>query len=182
MHILVLNVGSSSIKFQLIDTDADAIAKVTDRRLARGLIERIGGEAIVTLQAEGRETIKTTAQLRNHAAAVEHIISWLVSDESGVPISSVADIDAVGHRVVHGGERFTQSVKVDDTVWRELEDLIDLAPLHNPHNLRGIPAARAIRGPGAPQVAVFDTAFHHTPPETAYVYAIPYQYYRRYKV
>jgi acetate kinase len=182
VHILVLNVGSSSIKFQLIDTDADAIAKVTDRRLARGLIERIGGEAIVSLQAEGRAAIKTTAQLRDHAAAVEHIISWLTSDESGVPISSAGDIEAVGHRVVHGGERFTQSVRIDDGVWRELEDLIDLAPLHNPHNLRGITAARAILGPGVPQVAVFDTAFHHSLPETAYVYAVPYQYYRRYKV
>jgi acetate kinase len=99
-----------------------------------------------------------------------------------VPISSVGEIDAVGHRVVHGGEKFTQSTRVDDDVRRQLEELIDLAPLHNPHNLRGISAARAVVGPGVPQVAIFDTAFHHTLPETAFVYAIPYQLYRRYGV
>jgi acetate kinase len=182
MNILVLNVGSSTIKFQLIGTDAESIAKVTDRRLARGQIERIGGEAIISLSASGKPPVKTAAQIRNHAAAVEYIVNWLTSDSSGVPISTVAEIEAVGHRVVHGGERFTQSVRVDDTVWRGLEELIDLAPLHNPHNLRGITAARAILGPGVPQVAVFDTAFHHSLPETAYIYALPYQFYRRYKV
>ena len=182
MNILVLNVGSSTIKFQLIGTDAESIANVTDQRLARGQIERIGGEAIITLSAAGKPTVKTAAQVRNHAAAVEHIINWITSDESGVPISAVGDVHAVGHRVVHGGERFTQSVRVDDEVWRGLEELIDLAPLHNPHNLRGITAARAILGPGVPQVAVFDTSFHHSLPETAYIYAIPYQFYRRYKV
>ena len=182
MHILVLNVGSSTLKFQLIETDAAAIEKSTDRRLARGQVERIGGEAILTLSAEGRASTKTTAQLRNHAAAVEHVIGWLASSESGAPITRVADIDAVGHRVVHGGERFTHSTRVDDEVWRALEDLIDLAPLHNPHNLRGIAAARAALGPGVPQVAVFDTAFHHSLPDTAYLYAIPYQLYRRYRV
>ena len=182
MHILVLNVGSSTLKFQLIDTDAAAIEKSADRRLARGQVERIGGEAILTLGAEGRPSTKTTAQLRNHAAAVEHVIGWLASEESGAPITRVADIEAVGHRVVHGGERFTHSTRVDDEVWRALEDLIDLAPLHNPHNLRGIAAARAVLGPGVPQVAVFDTAFHHSLAETAYLYAIPYQLYRRYKV
>jgi acetate kinase len=105
-----------------------------------------------------------------------------MSDESGVPITSVGEIEAVGHRVVHGGERFTHSVRVDEKVRRELEDLIDLAPLHNPHNLRGIAAARSVVGPGVPQIAVFDTAFHHSLPETAFVYAIPYQLYRRYRV
>ncbi|HET9423998.1 MAG TPA: acetate kinase [Gemmatimonadaceae bacterium] len=182
MNILVLNVGSSTIKFQLIETDAAAIAAVKDRRLARGQIERIGGEAIVTLVAEGKPPVKTTAQIRNHAAGVEHIAQWLTSDESGVPISSLAEIHAVGHRVVHGGERFTQSVRIDDSVWKGLEELIDLAPLHNPHNLRGVTAARAILGPGVPQIAVFDTAFHSSLPETAYIYALPYQFYRRYKV
>jgi acetate kinase len=182
VHILVLNVGSSTLKFQLIDTDAASIEKSTDRRLARGQIERVGGEAILTLSAEGRASTKTTAQLRDHAAAVEHVIGWLASDESGTPITKVADIEAVGHRVVHGGERFTHSTRVDDEVWRALEDLIDLAPLHNPHNLRGIAAARAVLGPGVPQVAVFDTAFHHSLTETAYLYAIPYQLYRRYRV
>jgi acetate kinase len=109
-------------------------------------------------------------------------VTWLTSAESGVPITTIGEIEAVGHRVVHGGEQFNQSIRVDDAVRRALEDLIDLAPLHNPHNLRGIAAARAVLGPGVPQVAVFDTAFHHTLPETAYLYAIPYQLYRRYRV
>lgn len=182
VKILVLNVGSSTIKFQLVDTDEAAIASATDRRLARGQIERIGGEAILTLSATGRETVRLAYPLRDHAAAVEYIVGWLMSDESGVPITSVGEIEAVGHRVVHGGERFTHSVRVDEQVRRELEDLIDLAPLHNPHNLRGIAAARSVVGPGVPQVAVFDTAFHHSLPETAFVYAIPYQLYRRYRV
>ena len=182
VYILVLNVGSSTIKFQLIDTDAAAIAEARDRRVARGQIERIGGEAIVALAAEGRPGEKHATPLRDHAAAIEYILGWLTSDASGVPITSVGQIEAVGHRVVHGGERFSASTRVDDAVWRELEDLIELAPLHNPHNLRGISAARAALGPGIPQIAVFDTAFHHTLPERAYIYAIPYQLYRRYRV
>jgi len=182
VHILVLNVGSSTLKFQLIDTDAASIAAATDRRLAGGQIERIGGEAIVELNAAGRPSVKTAVQLRDHAAAVEYLIGWLASEQSGAAITRVAEIEAVGHRVVHGGERFSQSVRVDNEVWRAIEDLIDLAPLHNPHNLRGISAARAVLGPGVPQVAVFDTAFHHTLPEIAYLYAIPYQFYRRYRV
>lgn len=182
VHILVLNVGSSSLKFQFIDTDGAAIAESRDRRLARGQFDRIGGEAILTLEAVGRRPIKSAAPIRDHAAAVEHVISWLTSDESGVPIAKIGEIEAVGHRVVHGGERFTQSTRIDDKVSRELEELIELAPLHNPHNLRGIAAARAALGPGIPQVAVFDTAFHHTLPETAYLYALPYQFYRRYGV
>jgi acetate kinase len=182
VNILVLNVGSSTLKFQFIDTDDGLIASCADRRIARGHIERIGGEAILTLEATGRESVKTTAVLRDTAAAVEHVVKWLTSTESGVPITTIGEIEAVGHRVVHGGERFSQSIRVDDAVRRELEDLIDLAPLHNPHNLRGIAAARVVLGPGIPQVAVFDTAFHHTLPETAYLYAIPYQLYRRYRV
>ena len=182
MNVLVLNVGSSSLKFQLIDTDRAAIDENRDRRLARGQIERIGGEAILTLAAGDAKSSHTTATIRNHAEAVTRIIGWLTSDESGVALSAAADIAAVGHRVVHGGERFRRSTLVDDSVWRDLEELIDLAPLHNPHNLRGITAARAALGPGIPQVAVFDTAFHQSIPETAYLYGIPYQYYRRYKV
>jgi acetate kinase len=182
VHILVLNVGSSSLKFQFIDTDGAAIAAARDRRIARGQIERIGGEAIVTLSASDQRPVKSTAVLRDHSAAVEYIVKWLTSDESGVPITTIGEIQAVGHRVVHGGEQFSQSTRVDDRVWSELEELIELAPLHNPHNLRGISAARAVLGPGIPQVAVFDTAFHHTLPDTAYLYAIPYQLYRRYRV
>lgn len=182
MHILVLNVGSSTLKFQLIDTDEPAIAANSDRRLARGQIERIGGEAILTLEATGRPTTRQTAQIRTHAAAIEHLVGWLTSDDSGVPVTQVAQIEAVGHRVVHGGELFSQSIRIDDQVRRELEELIDLAPLHNPHNLAGINAAKAVLGAGIPQVAVFDTAFHQSLPDVAYLYAIPYQYYRRYRV
>lgn len=182
MNILVLNVGSSTLKFQLIDTGKDAIAGDSDRRLARGQIERIGGEAIMTLEAAEASPVRTTAPLRDHAAAIERVMTWITSEESGVPIASVAEIEAVGHRVVHGGEQFSHSIRIDDAVRRALEDLIDLAPLHNPHNLRGIAAARAVLGPGIPQVAVFDTAFHQTLPEVAYLYAIPYQLYRRYRV
>jgi acetate kinase len=182
MHILVLNVGSSSLKFQLIDTDGAAIAESRDRRLARGQIDRIGGEAIIMLEAGDRGNTKTAARLLDLPSAIKHVITWLTSDESGVPITSVGQIEAVGHRVVHGGEKFTRSVLIDDDVRRELEALIDLAPLHNPHNLSGVAAVRSALGPGVPQVAVFDTAFHHSLPETAYVYAVPYQFYRRYGV
>jgi acetate kinase len=145
-------------------------------------VERIGGEAVITLSAgDGRPT-KTSEQIRDHSAAVEYVIGWLTSPDSKVPISRVAEIEAVGHRVVHGGERFTHSTLVDDEVWRGVEELIELAPLHNPHNLRGIAAARTVLGAGVPQVAVFDTAFHHSLPDTAYLYALPYQFYRRYGV
>ena len=182
MHILVLNVGSSTLKFQLIETDEARISDNRDLRLARGVIERIGCEAIVTLEATGRQPVKQAVAIRNHAAAIERVVAWLTSDASGVPITQVAEISAVGHRVVHGGEQFTHSTRVDDEVWRKLEELIDLAPLHNPHNLAGVTAARTVFGPGIPQVAVFDTAFHQSLPEVAYLYAIPYQYYRRYRV
>jgi acetate kinase len=184
VRILVLNVGSSSLKFQLIDTDEAAIAGASDVRLARGQVERIGGEAILTMTRGSGEPATTTAAIRDHAAAVTHIITWLTTDgpNDKAPLARVADIDAVGHRVVHGGEHFTASVLVTDDVRRSLEALTDLAPLHNPHNLRGIEAARAVLGAGIPQVAVFDTAFHHSLPEHAYVYALPYQLYRRHRV
>jgi acetate kinase len=183
MNILVLNCGSSSIKFQLIDTDLDAISRNEDKRLAKGAIERIGGEAIVTLQTEGKEQRRSTAALQDMRAAVDFIIRWASSEAAGISgIHSVADIHAVGHRVVHGGESFKQSVLITDEVLRGIEDMIDLAPLHNPANIKGIQAAKELFGPGLPQVAVFDTAFHQTLPETAYLYAIPYQFYRRHKV
>jgi acetate kinase len=182
MRILVLNAGSSSIKFQLIDTDGNAIAASSDRRLARGQIERIGGEAIVSLETTGQAPTKSATQLRDYAAAVEYIIKWLTSPDAGMLVKDSSEIEAVGHRVVHGGERFTQSTRIDDAVWRDLEELVELAPLHNPNNLRGIAAVRAVLGAKVPQVAVFDTAFHHSLPESAYLYAIPYQFYRRYAV
>ena len=182
MNVLVLNAGSSTLKFQLVRTDADRMAQNSDDKLARGTIERLGGEAVLSVRAGDGPAQKTTASLRDHRAAVEWIIAWLVSAEGGVGLGGRADIEAVGHRVVHGGERFTRSVLIDETVQRGIEDTIDLAPLHNPANLRGIAAARAVLGAGVPQVAVFDTAFHGTLPDYAYLYAIPYQLYRRYGV
>jgi acetate kinase len=182
VNVLVLNVGSSTLKFQLVRTDRERIASDGDERLASGVIERIGGEAVLSLAAAAAAPRKSTAPVRDITAAVELVIRWITSSDSGVPIASVGEIGAVGHRVVHGGERFTRSTRIDDGVLRGIEDTIDLAPLHNPHNLRGILAARAVLGDGVPQVAVFDTAFHHTLPEHAYLYAIPYQYYRRYRV
>jgi acetate kinase len=182
MKILVLNAGSSSLKFQLIETDQSAIDGNGDRRLASGQIERIGGEAILTLAAGSATPSHSTTQIRNHRDAVERVITWMADPASGVEITAASDIEAVGHRVVHGGERFTQSVLIDTAVRSDLEQLIDIAPLHNPHNLAGIAAAREVLGENVPQVAVFDTAFHQTIPETAHLYAIPYQLYRRYRV
>ncbi|MBD0371241.1 MAG: acetate kinase [Pyrinomonadaceae bacterium] len=183
MNILVLNCGSSSIRFQLIETDVEQIAGNTDRRLARGHLERIGGEAVVTLHANGREPERLTAQLRDVRAAVEFIIRWACSEASGISeVQSVADIHAVGHRVVHGGERFTHSVLITDDVLRGIKDCIDLAPLHNPANIKGIVAAREVLGAGLPQAAVFDTAFHQSLPERAFLYALPYQFYRRHRI
>lgn len=183
MNILVLNCGSSSVKFQLIATDLEQIADNSDRRLARGNIERIGGEAIVTLEATGHDSERSTAALRDTRETVELIIRWACSEESGITgIQSIADIHAVGHRVVHGGERFNNSVLITDEVLRGIEDCIDLAPLHNPTNIKGILAAREVFGSGLPEVAVFDTAFHQTLPEYAYLYAIPYQLYRRHRI
>ncbi len=183
MNILVLNCGSSTVKFQLIATDLDLIAQGVDRRLARGTVERIGGEAIITLQAEGRDQQRLTSPLRDIKATVDFIARWASSPDSGIQeITSIADIQAVGHRVVHGGEQFTSSVLITDEVLRGIEDCIDLAPLHNPANIKGISAARSLFGEGLPQAAVFDTAFHQTLPDHAYLYALPYQLYRRYRV
>jgi acetate kinase len=182
MNILVLNVGSSSLKFQLIGTDAERIETNGDTRLAGGEVERIGGEAVMSLSTGTREARREVAPLRNLAAAVEHVVAWIVSDEAETGITSLADIAAIGHRVVHGGEQFARSQRVDETVLRALDELVELAPLHNPHNIAGIRAATRVFGPGVPQVAVFDTAFHQTLPETAFLYGLPYQLYRRYKV
>jgi acetate kinase len=182
MNILVLNAGSSTVKFQLVRTDAERIASDTDERLASGQLERIGGAAIFSYRAAEATADKGTAPLRDHRAAVEHILGWIADARSKVPIRSIGEIQAVGHRVVHGGERFVRSLRIEDDVLRGIEANIDLAPLHNPHNLRGIQAVTTVLGPGVPQVAVFDTAFHHTLPEHAYLYAIPYSLYRRYRL
>jgi acetate kinase len=183
MNILVLNCGSSTLKFQLIATDLSLIEQNADRRLARGAIERVGGEAVITLQVEGGLAQRVTALLHDTRAAVDFIVRWICSEASGInEVQSIADIHAVGHRVVHGGERFTHSVLINDDVMRGIEDGIDLAPLHNPANIKGILAARELFGAGLAQAAVFDTAFHQTLPEQAYLYALPYQFYRRYKI
>lgn len=179
MNVLVLNAGSSSLKFQVIRTDQEHIANDTDERLARGVIDRIGGEALIHMEAAGKPARRTAAPVRDHRAAVEAALRWLSDEETG---AGFRGIDAVGHRVVHGGERFARSVLLDGTVIAEIEETIDLAPLHNPHNLKGIRAVSDVLGRDVPQVAVFDTAFHHTLPDFAYLYAIPYSLYRRHRV
>jgi acetate kinase len=181
MNVLVLNSGSSSLKFQIIATDLGRIQQLQDQRLCKGEVERIGGEAIVTFQAGQDAKRKFTAPLRDIPAALDYLVRYIASDKSGVDaIKSTADINAVGHRVVHGGELFPESALIDDKVLNGIEDCIDLAPLHNPGNLQGIQAAREIFGKDTPQVAVFDTSFHHSIAENAYLYAIPYHLYRRY--
>jgi acetate kinase len=183
MNVLVLNCGSSSVKFQVIDTDRERIARDADRRLARGIVERIGGHALITCEATGREPRRWDAPLRDHRAAVDFFLRWLVSDESGIDgVRSISGIHAVGHRVVHGGERFRQSVRIDAEVVAGIEECVDLAPLHNPANLKGLRATMELLGPGVPQVAVFDTAFHATMPEVAFIYGIPYAHYRRHRI
>jgi acetate kinase len=183
MNILVLNSGSSSIKFQVVQTDQAAIAADGDLCLAKGQIERIGGLALVSFQATGRPPFKEDAPLRDYRTALDRIVRWVISPESGIEgIKSMADIHIIGHRVVHGGEKFRSSTVINDAVLEGIEDCIELAPLHNPANIRGIRAAAEVFGRGVPQVAVFDTAFHATMPETAYLYGIPYHLYRRYKI
>ena len=182
MNVLVLNAGSSSLKFELIRTDLERIARDADERLAGGIIERIGGQALLTIEAAGRPTRREASPVRDHRAAVERVLRWIGSEDSGLEIGGIRGIDAVGHRVVHGGEHFRRSVRIDDQVLKQIEDTIELAPLHNPHNLKGIMAAREALGIGVPHVAVFDTAFHHTLPDHAYLYALPYSLYRRYRV
>jgi acetate kinase len=183
MNVLVLNSGSSSLKFQVIATDLDRIRQDSDERLCRGGVERIGGEAIVTVDSRNGPRQKSTAPIRDVSAALDYVLRWLASDKSGIAeIRHLGDIEAVGHRVVHGGELFQESVLVTDAVLKGIEDCIDLAPLHNPNNLRGIRAVRELFGEKTPQVAVFDTAFHTSIPEHAYLYALPYHLYRRHRI
>jgi acetate kinase len=183
MNVLVLNCGSSTVKFQIIATDLELIKQDKDRRLASGILERIGSHGLITFQAEGQPKVKMDAPLRDHRAAIDTILRWIISPESKIePIKSISDIHAVGHRVVHGGEKFKMSVKINQDVIAGIEDCIELAPLHNPANIKGIRAATELLGEGVPQVAIFDTAYHSTMPETSYIYGIPYQYYRRYKI
>jgi acetate kinase len=179
MKILVLNSGSSSIKFQLIETDAEMIAANTDRCLAKGIVERIGtDEASLRIEAPAKQCNAHIGELLDHQSALTRMLEAL--KECGV-IADVSQVQAVGHRVVHGGEQFSHSVLMDEEVAKVIHQCSELAPLHNPHNLRGYYVARKVM-PQVPQVAVFDTAFHQSLPPRAYLYGIPYTYYRRYKI
>ena len=174
MKILVINCGSSSLKYQLIDSDTEEV-------LAKGLCERIGIDGSnIAHQKAGGEKVKEIADMPDHTAAVELVIKKLTDEKEGV-IASLSEIGAVGHRVVHGGERFSGSVLIDEEVMRGIEECSDLAPLHNPANLIGIRSCMQIM-PGVPMVAVFDTAFHQTMPKKAYLYGLPYEYYEKYKI
>ena len=174
MKILVLNCGSSSVKYQLIDTkDNSAIAK--------GMVSKIGMPgALLTLQVPEKDLVKISGEILDHIVAVDNIMSILTHEEFGV-LKDKNEIDGVGHRVVHGGEFFKDSVLIDSEVMKRIRDCIDYAPLHNPHNLKGINAVKQIL-PDVPMVAVFDTAFHQTMPDYAYIYGIPYVLYRRYGI
>ena len=174
MNVLVINCGSSSLKYQLINSESEEV-------LAKGLCERIGinGSAI-THQPAGGEKVTTEVEMKNHTQAVQYVIEKLTDKEVGV-ITSLDEIDAVGHRVVHGGEKFASSVIITDEIVKAIEECNDLAPLHNPANLIGINSCKEIM-PNVPMVAVFDTAFHQTMPKKAYLYGLPYEYYDKYKV
>jgi len=183
MNVLIVNSGSSSLKFQVIATDLDRIREHKDDRICRGEVEGIGGEAIINIQHRDEPSRRLTAPLRDLTSALDYVVRYIASDRAGVTeIKSTADIHAVGHRVVHGGEMFKESALIDDKVLKGIEDCIDLAPLHNPKNVQGILAARDLFGKDLPQVAVFDTSFHHSLPEQAYLYAIPYHLYRRHRI
>ena len=175
MKVLVINAGSSSLKYQLLDTDSQNV-------LAKGLCERIGIDGKFTYKAPGKETVDAKdVAMPTHDQAIQAVLDALVDPANGV-ISSLSEIDAVGHRVVHGGETFAGSVRIDDKVMAALEENVPLAPLHNPANITGIKACTAVMGPNVPQVAVFDTSFHQTMPPVAYTYALPYEYYENDKV
>ena len=173
MNVLVINCGSSSLKFQLINAETEDV-------LAKGLCERIGIDGRLTYQPAGGEKEKTDKPMPTHTEAIQYVIDALTNAETGV-VKSLDEIGAVGHRVVHGGEKFASSVVIDDDVKKAIEECNELAPLHNPANLIGIEACQKLM-PGTPMVAVFDTAFHQTMPEKAYMYGLPYEYYEKYKV
>ena len=173
MNVLVINCGSSSLKFQLINSESEEV-------LAKGLCERIGIDGSLTYQPAGGEKVKSDKAMPTHTEAIQFVIDALTDPETGV-VKSLDEIGAVGHRVVHGGEKFASSVVITDEVKKAIEECHDLAPLHNPANLIGINACQELM-PGTPMVAVFDTAFHQTMPEKAYMYGLPYEYYDKYKV
>ena len=175
MKVLVINAGSSSIKYQLIDMTNEHV-------MAKGMCDRIGIEGgNFKHKVEGREDYKIDIRMANHEEAIKLVTDTLVSPEHGV-IKSMSEINAVGHRVLHGGEKFSSSVIINEDVIRAIEECCELGPLHNPHNLTGIHACEEIMGKDVPQVAVFDTGFHQTMPDYAYLYALPYEYYEKYKI
>ncbi len=174
MNILVINCGSSSLKYQLIDSQTETV-------LAKGLCERIGIDAsAITHQPKDGDKVKTLVEMKDHTDAVAQVIAKLTDETVGV-VKSLDEIDAVGHRIVHGGEKFAKSVIITDEVYKAIEECNDLAPLHNPANLIGVDSCKKLM-PNTPMVAVFDTAFHQTMPAKAYLYGIPYSYYEKYKV
>ena len=181
MNIFVLNCGSSSVKFQIINTDLELFESDADRCIAKGLIEKVGGsQAIITFQAEGAEAFKAVEPIGDHRAAIMRIKAWMEEPTTHIPgVNGWDDIHAIGHRVVHGAEKFAKSVRIDKDVLKQIEECVDIAPLHNPANLRGIYACTEIFGEKIPQVAVFDTAFHSTMPEEAFLYAVPYDLYTK---
>ena len=173
MKILVINAGSTTLKYQLIDSDNESV-------IAKGLCERIGGTGQISYNKKDGSKGSETVELPDHGVALKLVIDRMTDHEFGV-IGSLSEIGAVGHRVVHGGESFSSSVLVTDEVLAEIDKCSDLAPLHNPANILGIRACMSLM-PGVPNVAVFDTAFHQTMPEKAYMYGLPYEYYEKYKV
>jgi acetate kinase len=183
MNVLVLNSGSSSLKFQIIATDLEQIKQHKDDRICRGEVEGIGGEAAIKIQHRQESAHTLNAPLHDIGAGLDYLVRYIASEASGITeIKTTADIHAVGHRVVHGGELFKESTLIDDRVLKGIEDCIDLAPLHNPDNVKGILSARELFGRNVPQVAVFDTAFHQSIPEQAYLYAIPYHLYQQHRI
>jgi len=168
MKVLVINAGSSSLKYQLIDTS-------TQQAITKGLIEKIGESAEFTFTGRSGEKNKSSADAKNHTDALKLVLDNLKDPGNGF-IGSLDDIDAIGHRVVHGAEEFSGSVKIDERVISAIEKCCEIAPLHNPPNLQGILACREVL-PKKTQVAVFDTAFHQTMPKSAFLYAIPYEFY-----
>jgi len=181
MKVLVLNCGSSTVKFQLIDTNAELIARNEDRFLAKDLVEKIGTtEALIRLQSgQDKPTIKV-AEILNHKSAIEECLNLLRSGDAPF-IGGQNDVGVIGHRVVHGGEKFSGSQLMTEAIVEEMRECIELAPLHNPHNLNGYQVCRQLL-PEVPQVAVFDTAFHQTMPPSAYLYGLPYLLYRRHQI
>lgn len=173
MNVLVINCGSSSLKYQLINSDTEEV-------LAKGLCERIGIDGVLTYQKAGLDKEVTEAPMPTHKEAIQLVLDALVNEKTGA-VASLAEVNAVGHRIVHGGEKFASSAVITDEMLDAVKECNDLAPLHNPANLIGINACKDLM-PGVPMVGVFDTAFHQTMPKKAYLYGLPYEYYEKYKV